>query len=45
MDEKSYGNVLICGIACKALNGAKLFCIRFDKIDRFIREFMAVSDI
>ena len=37
IDEKSHENVLIYYISCKTLIGSKSLCIRFDKIDGFIR--------
>ena len=37
IDEKSHENVLIYYISCKTLIGSKPLCIRFDKIDGFIR--------
>ena len=39
IDEKSYENILIYEIAHKTLIGPKLFCIRFYKIDVFIRTY------
>ena len=38
MDEKSYENILIYNILYKLLIGAKPLCIRFNKIDEFIRQ-------
>ena len=37
IDEKSYGNTLVYNNSYKTLIDAKPFCIRFDKIDEFIR--------
>ena len=39
IDEKSHEHVLIYYISCKTLIGSKPLCIRFDKIDGFIRIF------
>ena len=36
-DEKSHENILIHDISYATLIDSKLFCIRFDKIDGFIR--------
>ena len=37
IDEKSPKNILIYDILCKTLIGPKPFCIRFNKIEGFIR--------
>ena len=37
IDEKSYENILVYNISYKTLIDAKPLCIRFDKIDAFIR--------
>ena len=37
MNEKSHENIFIYEISCKTLIGAKPLCIRFSKIDGFIR--------
>ena len=37
LEEKSHENILIYDISYKTLIGSKPFCIRFDKIDGFIR--------
>ena len=37
MDEKSYKNILVHNILYKILTDSKPLCIRFDKIDGFIR--------
>ena len=37
IDEKSQENILIYDILCKTLIDSKSLCIRFDKIDGFIR--------
>ena len=37
MEEKSHENILIYDISYKNLDGSKPLCIRFDKIDGFIR--------
>ena len=39
IDEKSYENILAYNISCKNLIAAKPLCIRFDKIDGFIRVY------
>ena len=39
MDEKQYENILVYDISYKILIGAKLLCIRFNKIDGFIRDY------
>ena len=39
MDKKSYENIFIYDISCKTLIAAKPLCIRFDKIDGFIRVY------
>ena len=37
LDEKLYENISVYDISCKSSTGPKPLCIRFDKIDRFIR--------
>ena len=37
IDEISYKNILVYNISCKSLIGSRPLCIRFDKIDGFIR--------
>ena len=37
VDKKLYENILVYNISIKTLVGAKTMCIRFDKIDEFIR--------
>ena len=39
MDEKSYENILVYNIWYKKLIDYKPLCIRFDKIDGFIRVY------
>ena len=39
INEKSYKNILVYNISYKNLIGTKPFCIRFDKVDVFIRIF------
>ena len=39
IDKKSHENIFICDLSCKSLIGPKPLCIRFDKIDEFIRIF------
>ena len=39
MDEKSYENILVYNISYKNLIDSKPFCIRFNKIDGFIRVY------
>ena len=39
MDEKSHENVLIYDISYKILIGPKLLCIRFEKVDGFLRVY------
>ena len=39
MNEKSYLNILIYDILYKTLIGVKSLCIRFDKVDGFIRVY------
>ena len=39
MDEKSYKNILVHNILYKILTDSKPLCIRFDKIDGFIRVY------
>ena len=39
IDEKSYENILVYNISYKSLNNSKPLCIRFDKIDGFIRVY------
>ena len=39
MDERSYKNILIYGILCKNLIGAKPLHIMFNKVDEFIRVY------
>ena len=39
MDEKQYENILVYDISYKILISAKLLCIRFNKIDGFIRDY------
>ena len=39
IDEESYENILVCSISYKRLIDTKSLCIRFDKIDRFIRVY------
>ena len=38
-DEKSYKNILVHNISYKTLIDAKPLCIRFDKIDVFVRVY------
>ena len=38
-DEKSYKNILVCGISYRTLIGEKPLCIRFDNVDGFIRVY------
>ena len=37
LDEKSYKNILVYDIAYKTFIGAKPLCLRFDKVDGFIK--------
>ena len=39
LDERSYKNILIYGILCKNLIGAKPLRIMFNKVDEFIRVY------
>ena len=39
-DQKSHENILIWDISCKTLISSKPLCIRFDKIDGFIRIYV-----
>ena len=39
IDEKSYKNILVYKVSYKTLIDAKPWCIRFDKIDGFIRVY------
>ena len=39
LNEKSYENILVYDILYKKLIGAKPFCVRFDKINEFIRVY------
>ena len=39
INKKSYEIVLVYNISCKTLIGFKPLCIRFDKIDGFIRVY------
>ena len=39
LDERSYKNILIYGIWCKNLIGAKPLRIMFNKVDEFIRVY------
>ena len=39
IDEKSYKNILVYSISYKTLIGTKTLCIRFDKVERFIRVY------
>ena len=39
MDEKSHENVLIYDISYKILIGPKPLCIRFEKVDGFLRVY------
>ena len=37
INEKSYENILVYNISNKTLIGAKPMCIRFDKVDGFVK--------
>ena len=39
LNEKSYENILVYGISCKTMTGAKPLRIRFDKVDGFVRVY------
>ena len=39
MDEKSNESILVYNISYKTLTDAKSICIRFDKVDGFIRTY------
>ena len=39
IDEKSHGNILIYNISYKTLIDPKPLCIRFNKVDGFIRSY------
>ena len=39
IDEKSYGYILVYNISYKTLIDSTPFCIRFDKIDGFVRVY------
>ena len=39
MDKKSYENILIYKISCKTFIGATPLCIRFEKVDGFIKVY------
>ena len=39
IDENTYKNILVCDILYKVLIDPKPLCIRFDKVDGFIRVY------
>ena len=43
MDKKLYGKILVYDISYKAMIGVKPLCIRFDKIDGFIRDYDGIK--
>ena len=42
-NEKSYENILVYDISYRTLIGAKPLCIRFDKVDGFIRVMIGIT--
>ena len=45
IDEKWYENILVYNISYESLIDSKPSCIRFDKIDRFIRVYYGTLHI
>ena len=43
IDKESYENILVYNISWKSLIGTKPLCVRFDKIDGFIRVYAGTS--
>ena len=40
--KEKYENILIHDISCKTSMGAKLWCVRYDKIDKFIKIYNGI---